>query len=348
MDKRFQSLGEKINAVSCLHNGPDGIGARKSFPLDLWKDLARKDLMGILIPHEYNGLGLDLDALASAIETLVICGSTMGFALSFMIHHLVAHHFIVTHGKRELKEIFLPRIARGEITAAVAASEPGIGAHPKYLKTHGEERDATFTINGSKSFITNGPMADLFIVLAITQKKDKRNLFSAFAIPKKTEGLCPGQPMDISILSPCPHSTLCLENCRISEKAITGERDKAWETMMIPFRRVEQVMATAIISGAMQNQAAGLAALLKGETLDKEIKTMEALASRASLITRNIVKNHMENSSQPISAAGDFSDCANDFMLHIQDLIKKTGDIPSPKQKEFHRDITALLRFFSP
>jgi len=346
MDSRFQALGEKINAIACLHHGPDGIGARNSFPLDLWKDLARENLMGILIPHEYNGLGLDLDALAVAMERLMICGATMGFALSFMIHHLVAHHFIVTHGKRELKEIFLPKIARGEITAAVAVSEPGVGAHPKYLKTHGEEENQTFTINGSKSFITNGPMADLFIVLAITQKKDKRNLFSAFAIPKKTEGLFLGQPMDIPILSPCPHSTLCLENCRVSEKAITGERDKAWETMMIPFRRVEQAMAPAIISGAMQNQAAGLAALLKGETLYKEIKTMEALASRASSITRNIVKNHMENSSQPISAAKDFSDCANDFMLHTDRLMKKAGHLPSPEEEQFEKDIKALLRLF--
>jgi alkylation response protein AidB-like acyl-CoA dehydrogenase len=347
----FKPLQEKIMALVRAHAGqvgpigPDEVGevgkagATQAFPLDLWQDLGRENLMGILLPEKHGGLGLGLTSLALTTEALVINGATMGFALSFLIHNLVAHHFIQTHGNNDLRNAYLPGLAQGSITASVAVSEPGTGAHPKHLKTRARQEKDRFIIDGEKSFITNGPLADLFVVIAVTGKRDNRNLFSAFVVPKDTPGLVPGAPMALPMLRPCPHNSLTLNGCRINPTAITGEADRAYETMVIPFRRLEQALGPVILSGGIQHRANILAAGLKGQIPGIDLETMQSMAHRASLLAHKGV-------THPLSSAREFCTCAREFQEHVEQLTKGKELSPSLDPGMFDNDLNALLRLF--
>ncbi|MCP4117978.1 MAG: acyl-CoA/acyl-ACP dehydrogenase [Desulfobacteraceae bacterium] len=335
----FKPLQEKIRTLVRRHAGPDGAGATQTFPLDLWRDLGRENLMGILLPEKHQGLGLGLTGLAIVTEELVISGATMGFALSFLIHNLAAHHFIHTHGTRELRDAYLPGLARGGITASVAVSEPGAGAHPKHLKTCARRENGRVVIDGEKSFITNGPMADLFVVIAVTGEKDNRKQYSAFVVPRDTPGLFPGEPMDFPVLRPCPHNTLALKACGIEETAGTGEPGRAYETMVIPFRRLEQTLGPVILSGGIRHRANTLGARLKGLVPDHDLETMQAMALRASRLA-------LQGVESPLSTAKEFSRCVREFQAHMEQLTVPGPDTPSREAKMFDNDLNALLRLF--
>ncbi len=335
----FKPLQEKIMALTRDQAGTEKTGATQAFPLDLWQDLGQKNLMGILIPEKHGGLGLGLTSLAQATEALVIGGATMGFALSFLIHNLVAHHFILTHGNNDLRNAYLPGLAQGSITASVAVSEPGTGAHPKHLKTRARQEDNGFIIDGEKSFITNGPLADLFVVIAVTGKRDNRNLFSAFIVPRDTPGLVPGEPMALPMLRPCPHNNLTLKGCRTDATAITGEADRAYETMVIPFRRLEQALGPVILSGGIQHRANTLAASLKGITPGIDLDTMQSMAHQGSLLAHKGIES-------PLSTAREFCKCARKFQEHVGQLTKGKELPPSLEPDMFDNDLNALLRLF--
>ena len=90
---------------------------------------------------------------------------------------------------RTQRATWLPRIAAGEVCTAIAISEPGAGAHPKHLKTTAESRGAGFVLRGRKAWVTNGPVADLFLVLAVVAVEDGRKRYGLFMVPKETAGL---------------------------------------------------------------------------------------------------------------------------------------------------------------
>ncbi len=317
--------------------------------MDLWQDLGREGLMGIVIPKEYNGLGLGLDALALATEQLGVQGAPMGFTLAFVIHHLVCHHFIHTHGSKCLWDDYLPAMARGRLTAAVAVSEPGVGAHPKHLTTRAVEADGTVTIDGEKSFITNGPLADLFIVIATTGVKEGRNLFSALAVPRTTPGLIPGTPLDMKFLRPCPHSTLTLEQCRVKADRITGKPGLAYESMVVPFRRLEQLLVPAVISGAAANQTRCLAAALNVGVGDKKISPLDAMACRLSHLACTPVNDYMNGTGDAVFLEGAraFARAAGQYRQSVRQTIEQKKIPRTRALVEFDKDLSVLLGLFA-
>ncbi|ACN14354.1 putative acyl CoA dehydrogenase [Desulforapulum autotrophicum HRM2] len=349
MDGEFKELQAKVTALCQGRQNFEQTRSTHDFPMDLWQDLGQESLMGILVPAEYGGLGHGLDALACVTEHLAVCGAPMGFALAFVIHHLVCHHFIHIHGSRHLWDNYLPAMARGKFTAAVAVSEPGVGAHPKHLKTRAVKDKEAFIIDGEKSFVTNAPLADLFIVIAVTGVKEGRNLFSALAVPRTTTGLTPGNPMDTKFLRPCPHSTLTLERCRVGSNQIMGKPGLAYETMVVPFRRLEQLLVPIIISGATANQARHLAVSLKIDLGNEKISAINAMVCRLSQLSHKNVKAHINSRSDGVfsPATQAFTETARQYQQSVRQLMEQTGTPQSLYQGEFDKDLSVLLGLFA-
>lgn len=320
----------------------------RDFPAGLWRDLGRENLMGILVPKRYGGLGLGLTALGRVTEQLVISGASMGFGLSFLIHHLVCQHFITTHAGKGHREVFLSSMASGERTAAIAVSEPGVGAHPKYLKTRVERIDGDLIIDGEKSFVTNAPLADFFIVIAVTGTREQRNLFSALIVPRKTCGLTVGDPMDIGRLHPCPHASLTLERCQVEKTFVTGKPDLAFETMVVPFRRLEELMVPAIVSGGLVNRFKTLGNLLPKNLQKGESQTLEAMAGRLSQMVRSNIKECMnvKRYDFPPAKTRKFARVAEQSRQYIRDLMQTAKITPDREQEQFDKDLTTLLGLF--
>ncbi|MCX7634377.1 MAG: acyl-CoA dehydrogenase, partial [Syntrophales bacterium] len=145
-------------------------------------------------------------------------------------------------------------LARGQITASLAISEPGVGPHPKHLTTTADPHNGHFVINGEKSYLTNGPIAAVFAVLAITAQQGARKRYSIFLVPRKTEGLHLTAGVPITFLRPSPHGGLRLENCTVPAENMIGNEGEAYEQTAIPFRNREDVALMGPLLGGMAVQ----------------------------------------------------------------------------------------------
>ena len=224
----------------------------ESFPLDLWAEMGRESLLGLGLPEVYGGGGADPKELIAAGAALVRGGRNLGVGASWLTHNVVSRFMILGFGNEEQRRRYLPDLAGGRITASVAISEPGAGAHPKLLQTRAVKSAGQFVLEGEKAYLTNGPMADLFVVLAVTGVENERKRFTAFLVPKATPGLSLTQAGSVDFLRPSPHCGLRLEGCQIPPENVLGPEGKAFETMGRPLRDFEDGLAAGLTLGGME------------------------------------------------------------------------------------------------
>jgi alkylation response protein AidB-like acyl-CoA dehydrogenase len=230
------------------------LSQRDDFPADLWSAMGQAGLMAIAIPREYGGRGGDYRALALTLETLADAGGCQGVAISWMSHALNARLHILGQGTDAQRAQYLSNMAAGRHTACMAISEPGAGAHPKKLSTRAEMAGDDVVLNGEKTFLTNGPLADLFLVLAITDEVDGRRAFTSFIVPRDSQGLELTAGVEVDFLHPSPHCGIKLTNCRIPASNRLGPLGDAFNAISLPMRRVEDAMAAAKTAGAMRHR----------------------------------------------------------------------------------------------
>lgn len=245
------------------------------FPQDLWEKMAEHGLFDLGTRERLLGNYL---AIGMAAETLVGEGGSMGLALSWLMHELVALFFIMGFGSPSQQRWYAD-LAAGKMTICLAVSEPGKGAHPKFLETRAVREGDRFILNGEKAYLTNGPIADLFIVIAVTGEENGRKRFTAFLVPKDSPGVTVTS-MEMPFLRPAPHGGLRLENCPAAD--ILGREGQAYEDLVLPFREVEDALMTGPVVGAMARQLGMLIPLLR-ERGDGGA-TVETLGNLAALI----------------------------------------------------------------
>ena len=144
--------------------------------------------------------------------------------------------------------------------ASVAISEPQVGAHPKYLTTRAEPDGDGYCITGEKAWVSNGPSAEVFIVLAITAEQDGRKRYSALLVPRYAPGVTLADMPAFDALRPSRHCGLVLDNVHVPRAALLGPEGTAYETMALPFRDIEDAVGTFSLLGAFRFLQARLAA----------------------------------------------------------------------------------------
>jgi acyl-CoA dehydrogenase len=239
------------------------LGKMERFPSDLWREMGEGGILGVGIPVAYGGSGADPLTILLAGEAMVRHGHSPGIALSWLIHQLMGHFFLDRFGKPDQKEAILPAMAKGRRTGALALSEADAGARPKEMKTSAAKEGETYVLNGEKTFLTNGPLADFFIVFAVTGEDDGRRKFTAFLVPENARGLTKTAGFFFSFLQPCPHGGIRLENCGLDRSSILGGEGTAWETLSVPFRTWEDVFLTGLISGGIGRMLEILLSILR-------------------------------------------------------------------------------------
>ncbi|ABD05431.1 Acyl-CoA dehydrogenase-like [Rhodopseudomonas palustris HaA2] len=188
-------------------------------------------------------------AIAVAEQAMAAATGELGLATAFAGRQLIARFFIAGFSDDAQRSDLLPRIATGDCWAAVAISEPGAGAHPKHLQTAAEPQGDSFAISGRKAWITNGPVADLFLVLAIVAIEDGRKRYGLFAVPRDTPGLTITPMPSLDVLAPASHCELTLDNCVVPASARIGGARDAYPAMALPFRDIEDTVGTATTAG---------------------------------------------------------------------------------------------------
>jgi alkylation response protein AidB-like acyl-CoA dehydrogenase len=183
------------------------------FPEEAIKAAAESGLLGVLIPREYGGAGLDALAFAICIEELgQACAST---AVIVDVHTSVATEPILLFGDEEQKRRWLPRLASGELLGAFALTEPAAGSDAASLKTTARRNGSGYVLNGTKVFITNIGHAGLYVVFARTGPEEKAAGVTAFLVPAETPGLRVGQVFQKMGLHGSPTGELVLEDVSV-------------------------------------------------------------------------------------------------------------------------------------
>lgn len=160
-----------------------------------WKELSKNGFAGLPIPEEFGGQGANCFFCSLATDAFSLGALDMGFGLSWAAHMIIGSLPIVLHGTTEQKEKYLPKLASGEWIAGLALTEPNAGSDAAGLSTFAKATNDGYVLNGSKIYITNGPVGNLFIVMARTGKRDSRSPMgiSAFLVESTFAGFGVGK-----------------------------------------------------------------------------------------------------------------------------------------------------------
>jgi acyl-CoA dehydrogenase len=212
--------------------------------------MARAGLFQIGLPSADPALD-SYRAIAIAEQAIAAKTGLLGLASAFAARQMTARFFIAGFANKDQRATWLPRVAAGEVCVSIAISEPGAGAHPKHLQTSAEPRGDGFVIRGRKAWVTNGPIADVFLVLAVIAVEDGRKRYGLFLTRKQTPGLKLKPMPALDTLAPASHCELEFDGCEVPATARIGQMDDAYPVMALPFRDVEDTVGTANISGLL-------------------------------------------------------------------------------------------------
>lgn len=186
--------------------------------------------MGVLIPREYGGAGLDALAFEICIEELAqACAAT---AVIVDVHTSVGTEPILLFGNEDQKRRYLPRLASGEILGAFALTEPSSGSDAASLKTTARRNGGGYVLNGSKVFITNIGWAGLYVVFARTGPDERAAGVTAFLVPADAPGLRVGQVFNKMGLNGSPTGELLLEDVEVPESNRLGREGQGFVVAM--------------------------------------------------------------------------------------------------------------------
>ncbi|MFC5589196.1 acyl-CoA dehydrogenase [Sporosarcina soli] len=200
------------------------------FPRELLHKMGELGLMGITVPTEYGGAGMDFVSYISAIHELSKVSAVVGVILS--VHTSVGTNPILYFGNEEQKDRYLPKMASGEYLGAFCLTEASSGSDAGSLKTRAVNRGDHYVLNGSKMFITNGGEAEVYIVFASTDSSKGTYGISAFIVDKDAPGLSIGKDEQKMGLHGSRTVELSFDNCRVPVANRLGEEGEGFKIAM--------------------------------------------------------------------------------------------------------------------
>lgn len=198
-----------------LNGDVRGRERRREFPRAEWDKCAEFGIHGITMPVEYGGLGMDLLTCVAAMEGLGYACRDSGLLFSINSQIWTCEHPILKFGTGEQKAKYLPGLVRGSLIGGHAMTEPGSGSDAFSIRCRAERRGDTYLLNGTKTFITNAPIADLLLVFAVTDPAKGFGGISAFIVEKGCPGFSTGKPLELMGLGTCPIGEVALEECAV-------------------------------------------------------------------------------------------------------------------------------------
>ena len=191
------------------------------FPRELWDACAEFGLQGLVVPAEWNGAGHDLLSAIAVLEGIGYGARDNGLVFSVAAHAASCEGPISDFGSDEQRKEWLPRLADGSAIGATGITEPDSGSNALSLQTTAVQRRDEWVLDGCKTFVTNAPVADVFIIYARTGESPMSGI-TCFLIPRETPGLSVGPPIEKMGLRTSPMSQVFFEDCRVPASAVVG------------------------------------------------------------------------------------------------------------------------------
>jgi isovaleryl-CoA dehydrogenase len=198
----------------------DEIDRNNAFPRDLWPELGALGLLGVTVEEEFGGSGLGYLAHCVAMEEVSRASASVG--LSYGAHSNLCVNQIGRNGSDAQKRKYLPKLISGQHVGALAMSEPNAGSDVVSMRTHAERKGDRYILNGSKMWITNGPLADTLVVYAKTDRTAGARGITAFLIEKDFKGFTPAQKLDKLGMRGSDTSELVFTDCEVPADNVLG------------------------------------------------------------------------------------------------------------------------------
>src|SRR6267143_1219730 len=203
--------------------------AQQVFTRDGLQKCASFGVQGMPIPKEYGGSGADPITTIAMMEGLGYGGSDQGLLFSINAHMWTNSIPLLKYGTAEQKQKYLPGLCDGSLIGANGASEPNAGSDIFSMQTHVTKNGSDYVLDGRKVFVTNAPIADLFVVYGTLDPKLGASGICGFILEKGTPGLSVGQKKDKMGLRTALMAELVLENCRVPATALLGREGRGAE-----------------------------------------------------------------------------------------------------------------------
>jgi len=195
---------------------------KSEFSFELWQKLGEIGILGLPFPEEYGGQGADILTCCIAAEALGHAGVDNGHLLAFGAHTYLCSDTIFQHGTEEQKRKYIPKLATGEWIGCMGLTEPGAGSDAAAIQTTAVRKEGRWILNGTKTFITNAPVADIAVIYATVDKEKKHEGITAFIVEKDFKGFSTGKPFHKMGFRSSLTSELFLEDCEVPEENILG------------------------------------------------------------------------------------------------------------------------------
>jgi alkylation response protein AidB-like acyl-CoA dehydrogenase len=221
-----QVADEKIRPVAAEYDKTE------KFPWDVMKVMAQSDLFGVYIEEKYGGMGGGVFELCLATEEF--SRACAGIAICYSASALGAYP-IILHGSDEQKQKYLPQIAKGEKLAAFGLTEPSAGSDASAIQTTAQKKGDHYILNGVKHFITNGGDAEIYTIIAMTDKTKGARGASLFVVEKDTPGFTFGKKEEKMGIRASSTRELIFDNCAIPKENLIGREGMGFIAAMRTF-----------------------------------------------------------------------------------------------------------------
>ncbi len=198
----------------------DEIDRSNSFPRELWPKLGDMGLLGITVEEEFGGAGLGYLEHCVAMEEISRASAAIG--LSYGAHSNLCVNQIRRNGSPEQKRRYLPKLISGEHLGALAMSEPNAGSDVVSMRTRADRQGDRYILNGSKMWITNGPLAETLVVYAKTDPTAGSRGMTAFIVEKGFKGFSTAQKLDKLGMRGSDTGELVFDDCEVPEENVLG------------------------------------------------------------------------------------------------------------------------------
>ena len=200
------------------------VAENDAIPEDIAREMKEMGLFGLSIPEEYGGLGLTMEE--EALVAFELGHTSPAFRSFFGTNNGIGAQGILIDGTEEQKQKYVPKLATGEVISSFCLTEPDVGSDAASLKTRADKDGDHYILNGTKRYITNGPEAGLYTVMARTDQNNKgAGGITAFIVEGDTPGLIRGKP-DVKMGQKGAHvCDITFEDCRVPAENIIGGKE---------------------------------------------------------------------------------------------------------------------------
>ncbi|MBN2283806.1 MAG: acyl-CoA dehydrogenase family protein [Deltaproteobacteria bacterium] len=202
------------------------------FSRDVWKKMSEFGLNGLCIPVEYGGGGADPITTIIGTQAFARGSGDVFLVVAWLSHLLLAAMPIVDLGTEEQKKKYLPKMASGEWIGAYALTEPEAGTDATGLRTTARKEGDHYILNGSKTFISNAPIADVFVVFASIDLSLRAGGITIFVVERNTPGLTTGKPLRKYDGHSSPTGEIFFEDCAVPVENLLGKEGEGFFAMI--------------------------------------------------------------------------------------------------------------------